>query len=140
MKITTNIPTLGIDKDAFEVSEDKKFIRKRAAHLTTIHELADKKSPVRVLGIVIDSQPGAALIQDLFVDDVSQAGQIWVTVEGTLESQKKYLIIGEITEKTDGDKKEPRLNATLVHPIDDLDLSLYKEILELEDSVLQTFR
>ena len=122
------------------MAEDKKFLRKRAAHLTTIRELADKKSPVRVLGIVVDSQPGAALIQDIYDDDISKAEKIWVTVEGTLEAQRKYLIIGEITEKTDGDKKEHRINATIVHPIDDLDLGQYKEILELEDKVLQKLR
>lgn len=122
------------------MAEDKKFLRKRAAHLTTIRELADKKSPVRVLGIVVDSQPGAALIQDIYDDDISKAEKIWVTVEGTLEAQRKYLIIGEITQKTDGDKKENRINATIVHPIDDLDLGLYKEILELEDKVLQKLR
>ncbi len=121
------------------MTEDKKFIRKRASQLTTIRDLADKKSPVRVLGIVIDSQPGAALIQDIY-DDISKAGKIWVTIEGILEPKKKYLIIGEITEKTDGDMKEHRLNASLVHPIDNLDLNLYKEVLELEDRVLQSFR
>ncbi|TFG32322.1 hypothetical protein EU527_10380 [Candidatus Thorarchaeota archaeon] len=119
------------------MTEDKKFIRKKAAHITTIRDLPTKKNPVRVLGIVIDSQPGAALIQDLY-DDVSKAQKIWVATEGTLEPKKKYLIIGEVTEKTDSEKKEHRLNATLVHDIDTLDIALYKEILELEDQVLQT--
>ena len=67
------------------MTEDKKFTRKKSAHLTTIRDLPDKKGPVRVLGIVIDSQPGAALIQDIYDDDVSKAESIWVAVEGTLE-------------------------------------------------------
>lgn len=119
------------------MTEDKKIIRKKVAHLTTIRDLPSRKSPVRVLGIVVDSQPGAALIQDLY-DDVKKAGKIWVSVEGTLEPKRKYLIIGEITEKTDGGKKEHRLNATLVHIIDALDIALYKEILELEEKVSKT--
>ena len=139
MNTRNKLPTRGTYKGAFEVTDDKKFIRKRAAHLTTIRDLANKKGPVRVLGIVVDSQPGTALIQDIY-DDVSKAGNIWVTIEGTLEPKKKYLIVGEITEKTDGDKKEHRLNATIAHPIDNLDIGLYKEILELEDKVLQTLR
>ena len=122
------------------MTEDKKFTRKKSAHLTTIRDLPDKKGPVRVLGIVIDSQPGAALIQDIYDDDVSKAESIWVAVEGTLEPKKKYLIIGDITERTDGDTKEHRLNATIVHDIDNFDIGLYKEILELEDQVLQTLR
>jgi len=122
------------------MTEDKKFIRKRSAHLTTIRDLPAKKSPVRVLGIVIDSQPGNALIQDIYDDDVSKAEKIWVAVEGTLEPKKKYLIIGEVTERIEGDKKEHRLNATIVHDIDTLDIGLYKEILELEEKVSKTLR
>ncbi len=114
-------------------------MRKRESKLTTIKSIEPStEGPVRVLGIVIDASPGAALIQDLYDSDVDNAGKIWVSVEGTLEPQKKYLIIGDVTTKTTKDTKEARLNATIVHDIDKLDIGLYKEVLEMEEDVLRT--
>ena len=121
------------------MTEEKKTIRKKASTLTTIREISpDMDGPVRVLGIVIDASPGAALVQDLYDSEVDNAGSIWISVEGTLEIKKKYLIIGDVTTKTTKDKKEARLNATIVHDIDELDIGLYKEILEMEDEVKKT--
>ena len=121
------------------MSEEKKTIRKKASKLTTIRDIApEMDGPVRVLGIVIDASPGAALIQDLYDSEVDKAGTIWVSVEGTLETKKKYLIIGDVTTKTTKDQKEARLNANIVHDIDNLDIGLYKEILEMEDEVQKT--
>jgi hypothetical protein len=118
------------------LTEEKKFIRKRPSRLISISDIsAESPGPVRILGIVVDSNPGTALIQDLNVEDINKAGRIWITIEGTLEPNKKYLIIGDVTEKTDGDDKIPWLNATLAHDIDTLDISLYKEVLELEERV-----
>jgi hypothetical protein len=118
------------------LTEEKKFIRKKPSRLTPISEIsAESAGPVRILGIVVDSSPGTALIQDLYVEDVKKAGSIWITIEGTLEPEKKYLIIGDVTEKTDGDNKIPWLNAILAHDIDSLDIALYKEVLELEEKV-----
>jgi hypothetical protein len=126
-------------KGACNLTEEKKFNRKKPSQLTTIREISKSANgPVRILGIVIDSQPGSALVQDLFDRDVKKAGSIWITVEGVLEPKKRYLIIGDVTEKTDGDAKIPWLNATLVHDIDKLDIPLYKEILELEERVTKT--
>ena len=119
------------------MTEEKKFIRKKPSRLTTIREISlESREPVRILGIVVDSSPGSALVQDLY--DAKKAGSIWITIEGTLEPKKKYLIIGEVTEKTDGDNKIPWLNATLAHDIDMLDIALYKEVLELEGKVTKT--
>ena len=121
------------------MAEEKKTIRKKASKLTTVRDISPSiDGPVRVLGIVVDASPGAALIQDLYDSEVDKAGSIWVSVEGTLELKKKYLIIGDVTTKTSKDKKEARLNAVVVHDIDQLDIELYKEILEMEDEVHKT--
>ncbi|MGY5871990.1 MAG: hypothetical protein RTV72_07105 [Candidatus Thorarchaeota archaeon] len=121
------------------MTEEKKTIRKKASKITTIRNITPSiDGPVRVLGIVVDSSPGAALIQDLYDSEVDKAGSIWVSVEGTLEIKKKYLIIGDVTTKTTKDTKEARLNATIVHDIDTLDIGMYKEILEMEDEVRKT--
>jgi len=122
-----------------DLTEEKKTTRKRPSKITTIRNISlSIDGPVRVLGIVVDSSPGAALVQDLYDSEVDKAGSIWVSVEGTLELKKKYLIIGDVTTKTVKKKKEPRLNAIIVHDIDKLDIGLYKEILEMEDEVLKT--
>ena len=121
------------------MTEEKKNIRKKVSKLTTIRNISTSTDgPVRVLGIVVDASPGTALIQDLYDSEVDKAGSIWVSVEGTLELKKKYLIIGDVTTKTSKDKKEARLNATIVHDIDLLDIGAYKEILEMEDEVQKT--
>ncbi|TFG33381.1 hypothetical protein EU528_00080 [Candidatus Thorarchaeota archaeon] len=121
------------------MTEEKKYIRKAPAKLTTIRNISPSiDGPVRVLGIVVNSSPGAALIQDLYDSEVDKAGSIWVSVEGTLELKKKYLIIGDVTTKTEKDTKEARLNATIIHDIEKLDIGLYKEILEMEDEVQKT--
>ena len=121
------------------MAEEKKSIRKKASKLTTIRDISPEiDGPVRVLGIVVDASPGSALVQDLYDSEVDKAGSIWVSVEGTLEIKKKYLIIGDVTTKTSKDKKEARLNAVVVHDIDQLDIGLYKEILEMEDEVQKT--
>lgn len=121
------------------MTEEKRFIRKKPSRLTTIREISsESRGPVRILGIVVDSSPGSALVQDLYDEDVKKAGSIWITIEGTLEPKKKYLIIGDVTEKTDGDTKIPWLNAILAHDVDALDIALYKEVLELEEKVTKT--
>jgi hypothetical protein len=118
------------------LTEEKKFTRKKPSRLTTIRGISpESPGPVRILGIVVDSSPGSALVQDLYDEDIKKAGSIWISIEGTLEPKKKYLIIGEVTEKTDGDKKIPWLNATLAHDIDTLDITMYKEVLALEEKV-----
>jgi hypothetical protein len=134
-----SVSTLESKRGTCDLTEERKFIRKRPSRLTSIRDISPTvKGPVRILGRVVDAQPGSALVQDLFADDDKHAGSIWISVEGTLELKKKYLIIGEVTEKTDGDAKILWLNATLAHDIDALDISLYKEVLELEERVIKT--
>jgi hypothetical protein len=121
------------------LTEEKKFTRRKVSKLTTIRDISPSiDGPVRILGIVVDSSPGTALVQDLYDSEVDKAGSIWVSVEGTLELKKKYLIIGDVTTKTTEDEKQARLNATIVHDIDTLDIAMYKEILEMEDAVQKT--
>jgi hypothetical protein len=118
------------------LTEEKKFPRRKAAKLTTIRNISPSTDgPVRVLGIVVDSSPGTALIQDIYDSDVEKAGSIWVSVEGSLEVKKKYLIIGEVTSKTVDGSQEVRLNASIAHDVDTLDVGMYKEVLEMEDVV-----
>ena len=118
------------------MAEEKKFTRRKVAKLTTIRNISPSiNGPVRILGIVVDSSPGSALIQDLFDSEVEKAGSIWVNTEGTLEVKKKYLIIGEVTTKTVDESQEVRLNSSIAHDVDTLDIGMFKEVLEMEDTV-----
>jgi len=121
------------------VTEEKKFAPRKPSKLTTIRDLsADTKGPVRIMGIVVDSSPGLAVVQDIYDDDIKKAGKIQVSIEGSLELEKRYLLIGEVTEKTTDGDKELRLNAVIAHDIDALDIALYKEVQELEEKVTRT--
>ena len=120
------------------MTEEKKFPRKRAAKLMRVRDLTpETDNPVRILGIVIESSPGVALIQDIY-DDVEKSGKIVVVAEGTLEVAKKYLFICDVTERTVEGGKELQVVASIAHNIDALDMKLYKETLDLEESVIQT--
>jgi len=122
-----------------KLTEKKRFTPRKPSKLTTIRELsADTSGPVRIMGIVVDASPGLAVVQDIYDDDVKKAGKIQVSIEEILELKKKYLIIGEVTEKTTDDGKELRLNASLVHDIDTLDIALYKEVQDMEEKVTRT--
>ena len=90
------------------------------------------------MGIVVDANPGLAVVQDIYDDDIKKAGKIQVSVEGSLELKKRYLFIGEVTEKTVDGGKELRLNASIAHDIDTLDVALYKEVQDLEGKVTRT--
>lgn len=90
------------------------------------------------MGIVVDVSPGLAVVQDIYDDDVKKAGKIQVSVEGSLELKKRYLFIGEVTEKTVDGGKELRLNALIAHDIDTLDVALYKEVQDMEGKVSRT--
>ena len=103
-----------------------------------IRDISAKTSdPIRIMGIVVDSSPGFAVIQDIF-DDVKKAKKIQVSIEGTLEIKHKYMLIGEVTEKKVEGGKELRLNATIAHSIDTFDVALFKEALAMEDQVTRT--
>ena len=90
------------------------------------------------MGIVVDASPGLAVVQDIYDADVKKAGKIQVSVEGSLELKKRYLFIGEVTEKTVDGGKELRLNASIAHDIDTLDVALYKEVQDMEEKVTRT--
>jgi len=121
------------------VTEEKSFPHRKPSKLTKIRKLSkDTSGPVRIMGIVVDASPGLAVVQDIYDEDVKNAGKIQVSVEGSLELSKKYLFIGEVTEKTTDDGKELRLNASIAHDIDSLDIALYKEVLDMEEKVTRT--
>ena len=122
-----------------KLTEEKKFTPRKPSKLITIRDLsADTSGPVRIMGIVVDASPGLAVIQDIYDDDVKKAGKIQVSVEGSLELKKRYLFIGEVTEKTVDGGKELRLNASIAHDIDTLDVALFKEVQDMEGKVTRT--
>ncbi|MFW9808018.1 MAG: hypothetical protein ACFFE6_01450 [Candidatus Thorarchaeota archaeon] len=117
------------------MAEEKSYPRRKPSKLMRIRDLSSKTTdPVRIMGIVVDSGPGFAVIQDIF-DDVKKAEKIQVSIDGSLEIKHKYMLIGEVTEKTGDDGKELRLNVIIAHNIDTLDLALYKEVLEMDEQV-----
>jgi len=121
------------------LTEEKKYPRAKPAKLTTVRSLsADTENPVKIMGIVVEAQPGIALVQDILDDDVDHAGSIWAIVEGTLEVTQKYILIGDITEKKSSDGNELRLAVSLSYGIESLDIALYKETLGLEEKVNQS--
>ena len=121
------------------MTEEKKYPRAKPAKLTTVRSLsADTEGPVKIMGIVVEAQPGIALVQDILDDDVDHAGSIWAIVEGTLEVTQKYILIGDITEKKSSDGNELRLAVSLSYGIESLDIALYKETLGLEEKVNQS--
>ncbi len=119
------------------MTEEKKYPRAKPAKLVTVRSLsADTENPVKIIGIVVEAQPGIALVQDI-LDDVDNAGSIWAIVEGTLDVAQKYILIGDVTEKKTQDDNELRLAVSLAYNIDSLDIALFKETLELEERVNQ---
>lgn len=120
------------------MTEEKSYPRRKPSRLITIRELSpNTRDPVRIMGIVVDASPGLALVQDIY-DDVKKARKIQVSIEGPIEVSKKYLFIGEVTEKTTDDGIELRLNASIAHDIDTLDIALFKEVQDMEEKVTRT--
>jgi len=119
------------------LTEEKKYPRAKPAKLVTVRSLsADTESPVKIMGIIVEAQPGIALVQGI-LDNVDDAGSIWAIVEGTFEVAQKYILIGDVTEKKTSEGNELRLAVSLSYNIDSLDIALYKETLELEEKVNQ---
>ena len=120
------------------MTEERKFPVRESAKLTRIRDLSsDTRGPVRVMGLVVESSPGSALVQDIY-DEVENAKSILINVEGTLEPTHKYLFIGEVTEKTTPSGKELRLAVSLAQDVNKLDIKLYKESLNLEKEIGRT--
>ena len=123
---------------AFSLTEERKFPRRKPAKLTTIRDISpDVDTPVRIMAIVVESKPGVALVQDRYEDDVENAGTIVVSVEGTLDVGETYVLLGEVTEKSGPDGKELRLAVSLAHKISGLDVKLYKQVVEMESTIVQ---
>jgi hypothetical protein len=119
------------------LTEEKKYPRAKPAKLVTVRSLsADTENPVKIMGIIVEAQPGIALVQGI-LDNVDDAGSIWAIVEGTFEVAQKYILIGDVTEKKTSEGNELRLAVSLSYNIDSLDIALYKETLELEEKVNQ---
>ena len=120
------------------LTEEKQYPRTQHAPLMRVRDLtADISGPVRIMGIVLKSDPGSALVQDIY-DDVDKAKSLWVLVEGTLNPEECYLLIGTVIERKISSGKEIRLNVSIAHNINSLDISQYKEALELEEKIVQT--
>ncbi len=116
------------------MSDDRKYRPRPAAPFVTVRSLSDDTSgPVRILGIVIESKPGVAIVQDL-LDDVDRAQSIRVIVEGELQVEHKYIVMGEVTRKK-GEDGGLLISAILAHDVSDLDVREFKRALELEREV-----
>ncbi len=114
---------------------EKTFKIKSAAPWTKVRSLtADTEGPVRILGLVIESMPGNAIVQDL-LDDIDKAKSVRVIVEGELIPEHKYILIGNVTEKKDDSGKSLLLNATLAHDVTKLDVRRFRDALDLEERV-----
>ncbi len=123
---------------AIALTEEKKYPRTPHAPLMRVRNLsADIPGSVRILGIVLRPDSGSALVQDIY-DDVDKAKSIWVLVEGTLVADEKYLLIGNIIERKTSGGKEIRLDVSIAHNINSLDIKLYKEAMELEAELVRT--
>lgn len=97
---------------------------------------SDINDPVRIMGVVLKSTPGSALVQDIY-DEIDKAKSIWLTAEGTLNEDEKYILIGTVTERVTESGKEIRLDVSIAHNVDKLDIKAYKEALQLEERVVQ---
>ena len=119
------------------MTEETKYPRKQSAKLTTVRNLTrNTKGPVRIMCIVVEAQSGVALVQDIF-DEVGMARSIKAIVEGTLTVAEKYILIGEITEKSTDDGKELQLVVSLANNINEFDINLYKQTMEMEERIIQ---
>jgi hypothetical protein len=119
------------------LTDEKSFPRVQSAPLVRVRDLSGETSgPVKLLAFVLKSDPGVALVQDIF-DDVEKAASIWAIVEGTLNVDEKYLLVGTVTEKKTDNGKEIRLEVSIAHNVNTLDIKLYKEVRELEERVNQ---
>ncbi|MHA1575957.1 MAG: hypothetical protein ACTSU3_01215 [Candidatus Thorarchaeota archaeon] len=113
------------------MTEEKKYPRKRFAPLKTIDSLTKgTRNPVKILCFVVQSQTGAALVQDIFGEQKSM--KVSIELESLSESEK-YMLIGNVQEE----ENELRLNVISAYNVDSLDIGLYKEVMKLEDKIYQ---
>ena len=114
------------------LTEDRKFPRKKFAPLVTVSSFTvDTPNPVKILCIVVEAQPGAALVQDI-LDKAGQQASIQVAIDSTLEVAQKYMLIGDVREESSSDRKLLRLIVSSAYNVDSLDIKLFKETIELE--------
>ena len=117
--------------------EERIFTRRKVAKLTTVNSLTpDTPNPIRILCIVVEAQPGAALVQDI-IDEPGKQGSIQVSVDGTLSVAEKYILLGDVKIVADNGGKELRLFASHAYNVNTLDVKLYKEALNLDKRVNQ---
>ncbi|TXT56910.1 MAG: hypothetical protein BAJATHORv1_20508 [Candidatus Thorarchaeota archaeon] len=117
------------------MSEEKDFRRRLPAKLVKVREItANTQNPVRIIGIVVQAKPGIALVQDV-MDEPNKHKSIQVQVEGTLNVDEKYLLIGDVVERSSADGKELMLAVSIAHNVNTLDVKLYKEALDLQAEV-----
>ncbi|MFW9909749.1 MAG: hypothetical protein ACFFEF_14350, partial [Candidatus Thorarchaeota archaeon] len=112
--------------------EESRFQKRRHARLCTINSLtSETPNPVRILCIVVDAQPGAALVQDI-IDAPDKQGSIRVVVDQELSVAEKYVLLGDVKMMSSQEGKELRLIVFSAINVNSLDVKLYKQSLELE--------
>lgn len=113
------------------MTEEKKYPRKKFAPLKTIESLTKgTRNPVKILCFVVESHTGAALVQDIYGKKVSM--EVSMELESLSESEK-YILIGNIQEEDN----KLRLNVVSAYNVNSLDITLYKEVMKLEEKVYQ---
>ena len=85
---------------------------------------------MKILCFVVDSQAGGAIVQDIY----GKKMQMKVSTElEALSLSEKYILIGNVQEEG----KELVLNVISAYNVNSLDISLYKEVMKLEEKVYQ---
>lgn len=120
------------------LTEERSYQRRKAGKLVRIRELnSDEEGPIRILGIVVDIQSDAYLVQDIYDEVVDDREQIWVRSNTELEQGKRYLIIGRLIHESLEESEGLEMTADVAFGIDGLNVNLYRNAMELEGDVLR---
>jgi len=113
----------------------KQFSRRRPAKYYKVRELSKHTpNPVRIICIVVESRPGAALVQDI-CDEMGKQGTIRVTIDEELEVSERYILTGDVKENQENPDEDRRLIAFSAFKVTSLDINLFKDVLALGERV-----
>ena len=113
----------------------KQFSRKRPGKYYKVRELSKHTpNPVRIICIVVESCPGAALVQDI-CDEMGKQGTIRVTIGEELKVAERYILTGDVKENEENSGEDIRMIAFSAFNVTSLDINLFKEVLALGERV-----
>lgn len=87
-----------------------------------IKELTENDQKVRILGIVVNSTPNSAILDD-------GTGVIQIRVEQPLKEKGRYRIIGQVYKK---EQNKFEIVAEIIQNMDKLDIQLYQKVNEIK--------